>query len=344
MIRRRGPAATLIQSLWRCYASNEGHHSEATWKIHLQKAQRSPSSIKINTSILTRMSTIRRPKSTSRSPARDVYKSKIKLSNLSSDNLSNSCDDSLANSQRNSEASIFMKRNSDVNFLLDEDEEASAITTLTKRHKGAIRAIRKLKYLVAKRKFKEALKPYDIKDVIESYSAGHSDLVFKVKGLQTRLDLILGRQGSKSKDVYESKTSLASRIVNVERQVDSIDEKLQLFIEMYQEDRKKIFEHHERLHETHESTWAKPEIAYQETNLEMLDNGNDVQTPEMFGTINVHSPDMFDTKTEVQTPESETNLPTNTSSRSSISQGLEIFTIIDSKPNSVYKAINAYNV
>jgi hypothetical protein len=80
----------------------------------------------------------------------------------------------------------------------------------------------------------------------------------------------------------------------------------------------------------------------------MLDNGNDVQTPEMFGTINVQSPDMFDTKNEVQTPESETNLPTNTPSRSStytsISQGLEIFTISDSKPNSVYKSINAYNV
>ena len=34
-----------------------------------------------------------------------------------------------------------------------------------------------------------------------------------------RIDLILGRQGSKSKDVYESKQSLASRIVNTERQV-----------------------------------------------------------------------------------------------------------------------------
>lgn len=34
-----------------------------------------------------------------------------------------------------------------------------------------------------------------------------------------RLDQILGKQGSKSKDVYASKISLASRIVKVERQV-----------------------------------------------------------------------------------------------------------------------------
>ena len=34
-----------------------------------------------------------------------------------------------------------------------------------------------------------------------------------------RLDQILGRQGSKAKDVYDSKQSLASRIVKTERQV-----------------------------------------------------------------------------------------------------------------------------
>ena len=33
-----------------------------------------------------------------------------------------------------------------------------------------------------------------------------------------RLDQILGRQGSKAKDVYDSKQSLASRIVKTERQ------------------------------------------------------------------------------------------------------------------------------
>ena len=167
----------------------------------------------------------------------------------------------MVNSQRNSEASILIqKRNSDVNFLLDEGEEEKEVTTLTRRHKSAIRAIRKLQYLVAKRKFREALKPYDIKDVIESYSAGHSDLVFKVKGLQGRLDLILGQAGSKTKDVYESKTSLASRIVNVERMVDSIEEKLQIFIELYHEDRKRFSKQDEEPLEVVEPSVGKNQI------------------------------------------------------------------------------------
>ena len=79
-----------------------------------------------------------------------------------------------------------------------------------------------------------------------------------------RLDQILGRQGSKAKDVYDSKQSLASRIVKTERQVnifdhfpvylfhsssflfyfspkvDEIEEKLDRLISIYEEDRKKL--------------------------------------------------------------------------------------------------------
>ena len=279
-------------------------------------------------SLLTRMSTIRRTKTTSRSPARDSNKNKVKMSNFSSDNLSHSCEESLVSSQRNSDNSIpIQKRNSDVNFLLEEEDEG-VITALTSRHKGAIRAIRKLKYLVAKRKFKEALKPYDIKDVIESYSAGHSDLVFKVKGLQSRLDLILGRPGSKGKDVYESKTSLASRIVNVERMVDSIEEKLQCFMELYQEDRKRFVTAPAGGSEGHVPGPGPGQPALDnEANLKSFDDCNEEEEER---------------SEEADTPPSHTS-----ATFASIAQGLELFSIVsEQKQNALgfTPTVNAYNV
>uniref|UniRef100_A0A1I8PAC2 Potassium voltage-gated channel subfamily KQT member 5 n=1 Tax=Stomoxys calcitrans TaxID=35570 RepID=A0A1I8PAC2_STOCA len=121
----------------------------------------------------------------------------------------------------------------------NEDDEPRC-TQLTNQHKTAIRFIRKLKYFVARRKFKEALKPYDVKDVMEQYAAGHVDLLGRVKNVHARLDQILGKQGSKSKDAYASKISLASRVVKVERQVADIEEKLDILIKAYMEDRQRF--------------------------------------------------------------------------------------------------------
>ncbi|BFG04008.1 potassium voltage-gated channel subfamily KQT member 1 [Drosophila madeirensis] len=242
MIRRRQPAATLIQAVWRCYASDEHSVSVATWKIHqvalpsppassenwerllknITEYRRASSSFKHNTSFVARLPTIRRHKS------------------QTIQNPGGADGSSMSKPPGSSRASTRYTRTiRDINASvenLDEDDEPRC-TQLTNRHKTAIRFIRKLKYFVARRKFKEALKPYDVKDVMEQYAAGHVDLLGRVKMVHLRLDQILGKQGSKAKDVYASKISLASRVVKVERQVADIEEKLDVLIKAYMEDR-----------------------------------------------------------------------------------------------------------
>ncbi|XP_054026566.1 potassium voltage-gated channel subfamily KQT member 4 isoform X2 [Dryobates pubescens] len=112
--------------------------------------------------------------------------------------------------------------------------------------KSLIRAVRILKFLVAKRKFKETLRPYDVKDVIEQYSAGHLDMLGRIKSLQTRVDQIVGRGAlAADKKVREKGEKLAlegelvdelsmmGRVVKVERQVQSIEHKLDLLLGLY---------------------------------------------------------------------------------------------------------------
>ncbi|KAL7048420.1 hypothetical protein ACKWTF_003349 [Chironomus riparius] len=264
MIRRRQPAATLIQSLWRCYAADEHSLSEATWKIHQvplpspppsngftskSLIRRASSSFKHNASFVARLPTIRRHKSQSlHSPGnqlkpaggsqrgRNCPRTMNEINN-SSENLDVTNNGKPMNASLSEDSvaeTALAKKNSD-----DEDEEPHCVQ-LTNQHKAAIRFIRKMKYFVARRKFKEALKPYDVKDVMEQYAAGHVDLLGRVKNVQTRLDQILGKQGSKAKDVYASKISLASRVVKIERQVDDVETKLDNLIELYMQDRKRL--------------------------------------------------------------------------------------------------------
>uniref|UniRef100_G1TAC8 Potassium voltage-gated channel subfamily Q member 4 n=1 Tax=Oryctolagus cuniculus TaxID=9986 RepID=G1TAC8_RABIT len=110
--------------------------------------------------------------------------------------------------------------------------------------KTVIRSVRILKFLVAKRKFKETLRPYDVKDVIEQYSAGHLDMLGRIKSLQARVDQIVGRgsadrkareKGDKGPPDTEAvdEISMMGRVVKVEKQVQSIEHKLDLLLGFY---------------------------------------------------------------------------------------------------------------
>ncbi|KAK0395459.1 hypothetical protein QR680_001288 [Steinernema hermaphroditum] len=93
---------------------------------------------------------------------------------------------------------------------------------------NAIRAIRKIKYFVARRKFQQARKPYDVRDVIEQYSQGHLNMMVRIKELQRRLDQTLGKPGQYQ--MTSGKTSqsmtLGSRMSRVELQLVLMDRKM----------------------------------------------------------------------------------------------------------------------
>ncbi|XP_060940695.1 potassium voltage-gated channel subfamily KQT member 3 isoform X1 [Limanda limanda] len=128
--------------------------------------------------------------------------------------------------------------------------------------KLVIRALRIMQFLLNKKRFKETLRPYDVKDVIEQYSAGHLDMLCRIKYLQTRIDMILApgppltpkhKKTQKTPFAYPSSQSprhesfitkaaslpdaddqsMMGRFVRVERQVEDMEKKLDFLVDMH---------------------------------------------------------------------------------------------------------------
>ncbi|XP_043102351.1 potassium voltage-gated channel, KQT-like subfamily, member 2a isoform X8 [Puntigrus tetrazona] len=123
--------------------------------------------------------------------------------------------------------------------------------------KVTIRAICVMRFLVSKRRFKESLRPYDVMDVIEQYSAGHLDMLSRIKNLQSRIDLIVGPPppstprhkkvdqivgkgaAAGEKDKPKSDTEMAEdpsmmgRLNKMEKQVGAMDLKLNFLVSVY---------------------------------------------------------------------------------------------------------------
>ncbi|XP_071942112.1 potassium voltage-gated channel subfamily KQT member 1-like isoform X2 [Antedon mediterranea] len=237
--RRRHPAAQLIQCLWRCYAADPNSISAATWKLHLRPVS-SPTtgSFRTNT-LISRLSIKRNHGNNSPMPHRGERGSKkLPSSHETDDTNGNHEKKYMANGSNLSHCTDSVRSK-----VGDDHDEPEKITKLEEKHKNAIRAIRKIKYFVARRKFKEALRPYDVKDVIEQYSAGHTDMLARIKSLQANLDQTLGKPVQERRkgrlgsiDVFDPSMSLNTRVTRVERKMNLVDRKLDMLIELYRDD------------------------------------------------------------------------------------------------------------
>ncbi|XP_058891932.1 potassium voltage-gated channel subfamily KQT member 5 isoform X3 [Kogia breviceps] len=265
--KRRNPAASLIQCVWRSYAADEKSVSVATWKPHLKalhtcsptkKEQgEASSSQKLSFKERVRMASPRGQSVKSRqaslgdrrSPSTDITAegspTKVQKSWSFNDRTRFRPSLRLKSSQPKPVADADTALGTDDVYDDKGCQCDVSVEDLTPPLKTVIRAIRIMKFHVAKRKFKETLRPYDVKDVIEQYSAGHLDMLCRIKSLQTRVDQILGKgqitsdKKSREKITAEHETtddlSMLGRVVKVEKQVQSIEAKLDCLLDIYQQ-------------------------------------------------------------------------------------------------------------
>uniref|UniRef100_A0A6I8RKL0 Potassium voltage-gated channel subfamily KQT member 1 n=1 Tax=Xenopus tropicalis TaxID=8364 RepID=A0A6I8RKL0_XENTR len=241
-------AASLIQTAWRCYAAE--NPDSATWKIYIRKQSR-------NHHIL---SPSPKPKKSAMVKKKKIRTDREEGSTDKMLNIPNITYDHVADDRKNDGYSVEAYENTvrkpfgfldpgtgpfirTSSFTDDLDMEGDTLLTpithiseLKEHHRAAIKVIRRMQYFVAKKKFQQARKPYDVRDVIEQYSQGHLNLMVRIKELQRRLDQSLGKPSlflsvsDKVKD--KGSNTIGSRLNRVEDKVTQMDHKLNLITDM----------------------------------------------------------------------------------------------------------------
>ncbi|XP_077450875.1 potassium voltage-gated channel subfamily KQT member 1.1 [Stigmatopora argus] len=230
LFNRQIPAAArVIQTSWRCFAMEKS--DSATFKMFLRK--------KSNT-LDASISTL----STKKSVNKDITSDFLTISNMASVSLSTQKSNVL-NSNACSKMDIEkkpgllgvdssdgLKRSYSIADDLEQELEqdgalnaATSISQLTESHRRAIRVIQKMCFYVAKSKFQQARKPYEVRDVIEQYTQGHLNLMVRIKELQRRLDQSLGKinlfQTGAARD--KENNSIGSRLSRMEDKIKDMD-------------------------------------------------------------------------------------------------------------------------
>lgn len=78
-----------------------------------------------------------------------------------------------------------------------------------------------VKLCIAKRDFVKAFKPYDIKDVLEQYAAGHADMLAKIRIMDHRLERIQANSIS-AKSQNEFRLRFATHLTKLEYEMQKI--------------------------------------------------------------------------------------------------------------------------
>ncbi|XP_026230586.1 potassium voltage-gated channel subfamily KQT member 3 [Anabas testudineus] len=274
--KRRHPAAGLIQSAWRYYSTNPIREDLiATWRFYETIISlpcfRKDHLEAIASQKLSLLERVRLPN------ARLSVGTGRKLTgNADSIEESPSKEPKPAGfSNRERFRTAFRMK---ANTLRQSSEDAGALADPALEERGfppdilleemiptlklVIRAVRIMQFLLNKKRFKETLRPYDVKDVIEQYSAGHLDMLCRIKYLQTRIDMILApgppltpkhKKTQKTPFAYPPNQSprhesylakaasmpdaedqsMMGRFVRVERQVEDMEKKLDFLVDMH---------------------------------------------------------------------------------------------------------------
>uniref|UniRef100_A0A3P8XUZ0 Potassium voltage-gated channel subfamily KQT member 1 n=1 Tax=Esox lucius TaxID=8010 RepID=A0A3P8XUZ0_ESOLU len=228
-------AASLIQTLWRCYAVEKSDGSSATWRMYVLAKPYVPPIISENHSPNPKHKRTKRKMKMVRDNGslNAIGPRKISIPQITFDHIEG---------KDQKEVPFFLEERPALHFLctvekkrdisransLSEDLDyvcediplpvVSDQAQLSHAHKSAIRVLRRMQYFVARQKFQQARKPYDVRDVIEQYSQGHLNMMVRIKELQRRLDHTLGKGGMflPEKGIDKEYNTMGARLIRME--------------------------------------------------------------------------------------------------------------------------------
>ncbi|XP_019748967.1 potassium voltage-gated channel subfamily KQT member 1 isoform X2 [Hippocampus comes] len=249
-------AASLIQTLWRCYAAEKPNGCAATWKMYVltpeaiakvESDNSSPTIRKLN--ISKKVPKRRRKSMRGHGPMGVSSELAVSIPQITYDHIDDSVEKKdvsffveepsstvegitrifrqTVKMTHGNSMSVDITRASSLTDELDcmwEDIPLSVMTDnsqLSHAQRSAVKVLRRMQYFVARKKFQQARKPYDVRDVIEQYSQGHLNMMVRIKELQRRLDGTLGKPGMFLPGKGEDKEfpTIGARLIRLEDKV-----------------------------------------------------------------------------------------------------------------------------